>query len=291
MQGEVRRLLELAERADSEAPEQQEELDIPAELQRRQQRLAAIVEAKAKIEERAQERHAGEQAEYEAEAEAAPGATRGSRPARSPRGRPPQEPEAGPKDKDQVNFTDEQSRIMPGAGGEFVQGYNAQAMVEQDSHLVVGNHVSQATNDKQEVAPALNELEKVEQELGTPQVLVADAGYHSKENVERCEAQGIEPYIAGNREAHNQPLEERMQAPPECPADADAVTAMKHRLQTAAGKAIYRKRKSTVETVFGVIKEVLGFRRFHLRGLRGARGEWNLVCTAWNLKRMYVLAG
>ena len=289
LQGEVRRLLELAERADSEAPEQQEELDIPAELQRRQERLAAIQEAKAKIEERAQERHAGEQAEYEQklkqrqEREAATG--------KKPRGRPPQEPEAGPKDKDQVNFTDEQSRIMPGAGGEFVQGYNAQAMVEQDSHLVVGNHVSQATNDKQEVAPALNELEKVEQELGTPQVLVADAGYHSKENVERCEAQGIEPYIAGNREAHNQPLEQRMQAPPECPADADAVTAMKHRLQTAAGKAIYRKRKSTVETVFGVIKEVLGFRRFHLRGLRGARGEWNLVCTAWNLKRMYVLAG
>ena len=192
-----------------------------------------------------------------------------------------------------MNFTDEQSRIMPAAGGEFVQGYNAQAMVEQDSHLVVGNHVSQATNDKQEVEPALNELEKVAEELGKPQALVADAGYHSKDNVERCEEQGIEAYIAGSREAHNQPLEERLQAPPECPADADAdaVTAMKHRLQTAAGKAIYSKRKSTVETVFGVIKEVLGFRRFHLRGLRGARGEWNLVCTAWNLKRMYVLAG
>ena len=292
LHGEVQRLLELAERADSEAPEQQQqqvELDIPAELQRRQERLAAIQEAKAKIEERAQERHAAEQAEYEAKRERRE--QHEAQTGKKPGGRAPQEPQAGPKDKDQVNFTDEQSRIMPAAGGEFVQGYNAQAMVEQDSHLVVGNHVSQATNDKQEVAPALNELEKVEQELGTPQVLVADAGYHSKENVERCEAQGIEPYIAGNREAHNQPLEERMQAPPECPADADAVTAMKHRLQTAAGKAIYRKRKSTVETVFGVIKEVLGFRRFHLRGLRGARGEWNLVCTAWNLKRMYVLAG
>ena len=190
-----------------------------------------------------------------------------------------------------MNFTDEESRIMPGANGEFIQGFNAQAMVEQDSHMVVGNHVSQAANDKQEVEPALNELDKVADELGKPEALVTDAGYHSKDNVERCVEQDIEPYIAGNRERHNRPLEDRLNAPPECPADADAVTAMKHRLQTAEGKAIYSKRKSTVETVFGVIKEVLGFRRFHLRGLRGAEGEWSLVCTAWNLKRMYALAG
>ena len=206
-------------------------------------------------------------------------------------GRPPKEPEAGPKDKDQVNFTDEESRIMPGAKGDFIQGYNAQAVVEQDSHIVVAAHVSQAANDKQEMEPALNELKKVEEELGKPEVLVADAGYHSKENVERCVEQDIEPYIAGSREHHNQPLEDRLDAPPECPADADAVTAMQHRLQTAEGKAIYSKRKATVETVFGVIKEVLGFRRFHLRGLRGAEGEWSLVCTAWNLKRLYALAG
>ena len=246
-------------------------------------------EAQEKIKERAQERHAAERAEYEAklkrrqEREAATG--------KKPGGKPPQEPEAGPKDKDQVNFTDEESRIMPGANGEFIQGFNAQAVVEHDSHMVVGNHVSQAANDKQEVAPALNELGKVADELGKPEALVADAGYHSKENVDRCVEQDIEPYIAGSRERHNQPLEDRLTAPPECPADADAVTAMKHRLQTAEGKAIYSKRKSTVETVFGVIKEVLGFRRFHLRGLRGAEGEWSLVCTAWNLKRMYALAG
>ena len=113
---------------------------------------------------------------------------------------------------------------------------------------------------------------------------MADGGYHSKENVERCVEQDIEPYIAGSRERHNQALEDRLNAVPECPADADAVTAMKHRLQTAEGKAIYSKRKATVE-----IKEVLGFRCFHLRGLRGAEGEWSLVCTAWNLKRLYAL--
>ena len=259
LEGEVQRLLELAQRADQEGEQAPQELDIPEELQRREERLAAIREAKEKIKERAQERHAAEQAEYEAklkrrqEREAATGKKLG--------GRPPNKPKAGPKEKDQVNFTDEESRIMPGADGEFIQGYNAQAVVEQDSHMVVAKHVSQATNDKQEMEPALNELDKVADELGKPEVLVADAGYHSKENVERCVEQDIEAYIAGSRERHNQPLEERLKVPPECPADADAVTAMKQRLQTAEGKAIYSKRKSTVETVFGVIKEVLGAAR------------------------------
>ena len=290
---EVQQLLKLAEAADQAGPQdgeqRQQELDIPEELERREQRLAAIQEAKEKIKERAQERHERERADYEEkmkrrqEREAATGKKMG--------GRPPKEPEAGPKEKDQVNFTDEESRIMPGAGGEFVQGYNVQAGVDHESHMVVGQHVSQATNDKQEVEPALNELGKVEDTLGKPEALVADAGYHSKENVEKCVEQGIDPYIAGSRERHNQPLEERMKAPSPCPADADAVTAMQHRMQTAEGKAIYGKRKATVETVFGVIKEVLGFRRFHLRGLRGAEGEWSLVCTAWNLKRLHVLVG
>ena len=240
LEGEVQRLLELAQRADQEGEQAPQELDIPEELQRREERLAAIREAKEKIKERAQERHAAEQAEYEAklkrrqEREAATGKKLG--------GRPPNKPKAGPKEKDQVNFTDEESRIMPGADGEFIQGYNAQAVVEQDSHMVVAKHVSQATNDKQEMEPALNELDKVADELGKPEVLVADAGYHSKENVERCVEQDIEAYIAGSRERHNQPLEERLKVPPECPADADAVTAMKQRLQTAEGKAIYSKR-------------------------------------------------
>ena len=290
LQGEVQKLLQMAEAADQdEKREEQQELDIPEELERRKQRLAAIREAQEKIKERAQERHAGERAEYEEklerrqEREAATGKKMG--------GRPPQEPEAGPKEKDQVNFTDEESRIMPGANGEFVQGYNVQAAVDHDSHLVVGQHVSQATNDKQEVEPALAELGKLEDTLGKPEALVADAGYHSKENVEKCVEQGVEPYIAGSRERHNKPLEERLKTVPACPADADAVTAMQHRMQTVEGKAIYGKRKATVETVFGVIKEVLGFRRFHLRGLRGAAGEWSLVCTAWNLKRLHVLVG
>ena len=196
--GEVQTLLELAElaeRADQEGEQEQQELDIPAELERREERLAAIREAKEKIEARAQERDEAERAEYEAKLKRRQ--ERAEATGKKVGGRPPKEPEAGPREKDQVNLTDEESRIIPGANGEFIQGYNAQAVVEQDSHLVVGKHVSQAANDKQEVEPALNELDKVAEELGKPEALVADAGYHSKENVERCVEQGIEPVYCG----------------------------------------------------------------------------------------------
>ena len=126
---------------------------------------------------------------------------------------------------------------------------------------------------------------------GNPHILralLADAGYFSDENVKRCEAEGIEPYIASGRERHHRPLAERLAPVPECPAQADGVAAMGHRMKTPEGRALYAKRKSTVETVFGVIKEVMGFRRFHLRGLEAVQGEWALVCMAWNLKRMHV---
>jgi transposase len=205
-------------------------------------------------------------------------------------GREPKPPEAGPRDKDQVNFTDEESRIMPSSEG-FVQGYNAQAAVDIDSHLIVQNHITQQSNDKQEVEPTLKGLKQAEAHLGKAEGLLADAGYFSADNVKQCEAAKVTPYISDHRERHNLPWDERFKTPPPCPQDADAVTAMAHRLRTAEGKAIYAKRKSTVETVFGIIKEVMGFRRFHLRGLDAAQGEWNLVCMAWNLKRMHALAG
>ena len=157
--------------------------------------MAAIREAQEKIEERAQERDEAERAEYEAKLKRRQ--ERAEATGKKVGGRPPKEPEAGPREKDQVNLTDEESRIIPGANGEFIQGYNAQAVVEQDSHLVVGKHVSQAANDKQEVEPALNELDKVAEELGKPEALVADAATTAR-RLERCVEQGIEPYIAGS---------------------------------------------------------------------------------------------
>lgn len=282
---EVQELLKKAEQADVE---DDPEIDIPDELARREDRLEAIKAAKAEIKRRAQERFEAEQAAYEEKLKRRQ--EKEKKTGKKARGRAPKATEAGPRDKDQVNFTDEESRIMPSSEG-FVQGYNAQAAVDIDSHLIVENHLTQQPNDKQEIEPTLQQLKAVEDRLGKPEGLLADTGYFSKDNVEHCATDGITPYISDRRERHNVPWDERFKSPPPCPEDADALTAMMHRLQTPEGKAIYAKRKSTVETVFGIVKEVLGFRQFHLRGLDATRGEWNLVCMAWNLKRMYALAG
>jgi len=282
---EVQELLRRAELADAE---EEPEIDIPDELARREDRLAAIRKAKEEIERRAQERFDAEQAEYEEKLKKRK--EKEEKTGQKARGRTPKPPQADPRDKDQVNFTDEESRIMPSSEG-FVQGYNAQAAVDIGSHLIVENHLTQQPNDKQEIEPTLKHLHAAEDSLGKPDGLLADTGYFSEGNVKCCEANEITPYISDSRERHNLPWDERFKTPPPCPEDADAVTAMAHRLRTSEGKAIYAKRKSTVETVFGIIKEVLGFRQFHLRGLDSAQGEWNLVCMAWNLKRMYALAG
>jgi len=282
---EVQELLRRAERADAE---DEPEIDIPDELARREDRLAAIKKAKEEIERRAQERVVGEQAEYEGKLKKRK--EKEEKTGQKARGRMPKPPQAGPREKDQVNFTDEDSRIMPSSDG-FVQAYNAQAAVDIDTHLIIENHITQQPNDKQEIEPTLRQLIAVQDSLGKPEGLLADTGYFSEGNVKRCEANEITPYISDSRERHNMPWDERFKSPRPCPEDADAVTAMAHRLRTSEGKAIYAKRKSTVETVFGVIKEVLGFRQFHLRGLDSVQGEWNLVCMAWNLKRMYALAG
>ena len=282
LRGEVSALLERAEEADEAAPG----LDVPEELKRREDRLAVIRAAQAEIGRRARERHAEEQAEHEEKLKARREKEKAT--GRKPRGRPPQAPEAGPREKDQVNLTDGESRVMPTADG-FQQAYNAQSAVDVASHLVVTADVTDRCNDKREVAPALAALDALPAALGKPDALLADAGYFSGANVERCGAAGLTPYIAAGREAHNPALAERFASPPPCPEDADAVTRMAHRLRTPEGRKLYAKRKSTVETVFGVIKETMGFRRFHMRGLEAARGEWTLACLAWNLKRMHAL--
>ena len=284
LRGEVEELFKLAEQADTEEGAQ---VDIPEELSRRQDRLAKIRQAKAKIEQRARERFEAEQAEYEERLKRRK--EKEEETGKKPGGRPPEPPQAGPRDKDQVNLTDEESRIMPSAGG-FEQAYNAQAAVDNDSHLIVTSHVTDACNDKEQVREVLERLEAVADDIGKPQGLLADSGYHSAANVELCEQHPLTPYIAAGRQGHHPPLTERLTQPPPCPADADAATRAEHRLRTPQGKAVYGKRKATVETVFGVIKEVMGFRRFRLRGLSAVNGEWTLVSLAWNLKRMHALA-
>ena len=283
---EVEELMRLAEQADQGSLP--EDMDIPDELKRREERLLAIARAKEELKMRAQERFEREQVEYEEKL--AKREAQAKKTGKKPRGKPPKPPTAGPRGKDQVSLTDSESRIMPSAGGGFEQAYNTQAGVDVETHLIVERHVTQHTNDKQEIAPALAALEQLPAALGEVKKLLADTGYFSEANVGKCIEDGIEPFIAEKRQSHNIPLMERFSGDPEPPENATPVEAMRHRLQTQEGKKVYAKRKATVETVFGIVKEVLGFRQFLLRGLASVQGEWSLVCIGWNLKRMHALS-
>jgi hypothetical protein len=210
---------------------------------------------------------------------------------KKPSGRPPEPPEAGPGSTDQVNLTDEESRIMPMPGGGFEQCYNAQAAVVAGSLLVIASDVVQATNDKQQVAPMLGKLGALPGELGEVETLLADTGYFSEANVQACVAAAVDPLIAMGRQPHHPPLAERFAPAPPVRENPTPVEAMAHRLKTPEGRALYALRKHTPEPVFGIIKSVLGFRQFLLRGLDKVRGEWNLVTMAYNVKRLFALAG
>ena len=181
---------------------------------------------------------------------------------------------------------------MPVSDGGFEQCYNAQAGVDHNSRLIIENHLTQQTNDKQEIKPALVNFDALPDELGQIEHMVADTGYCSASNAEACELQNVIPLLACGREAHHLSPEARFADAGEAPpAKASPMERMQHRIKTTKSKNIYAKRKSTVELVFGVIKQVMGFRQFLLRGLDAVTGEWTLVCIAYNLKRLHVLVG
>lgn len=282
---EVETLLRKAEEADRE--DLLDGMSIPEELARRKERLKSIAKAKKEIQRRAAERYAKEKEIYEKKM--AKRKVKEQASGKKPRGREPKPPEPGPGKGDQVNLTDEDSRIMPTPGGSFEQAYNAQAGVDMDSMLIVENHITQQPNDKQEIKPTLENLATLPSRLGNIDALTADTGYFSEDNVKSCEQEHITPYIATERDKHNRSLKKRLSEPEPLPEDADPVTKMKHRLKTPEGKRLYAKRKSTVETVIGIIKAVIGFRQFLLRGLESVSGEWSLVCIAYNLKRLHAL--
>ncbi len=285
LKAEVAALLAQAEAADTaDIPDG---MSIPDELLRREERLQKIAEARAKIEARAKERFEREQAAHAQKLAA--GAQKTKATGKKPGGRPPAPPVEGPLPTDQVNLTDEDSRIMPVAGGGFEQCYNAQAAVAAGSLLVVVADVVQAPNDKQQIEPMLDKIAALPGELGKAETLLADTGYFSAGNVEACEAAGLEPVIAMGRQPHHRPLAERFEKTLAAPDNPTPVEAMAHRLKTPEGRTLYALRKQTPEPVFGIIKSVLGFRQFSMRGLDKARGEWSLVTTAWNLKRMFAL--
>jgi transposase len=285
LKAEVAELLAKAEAADqADVPDG---MSIPEELARREARLEQLAVARAKIEARAKERLARDEAEYaaklaarEAKAEATGG---------KPRGKPPEPPVEGPLPTDQINLTDEESRIMPVAGGGFEQCYNGQAVVAAGSLLVVAAEVVQAANDKQQLQPMLNKLAVLPGALGNVETVLADNGYFSAANVTACAAAGIEPLIAMGRQPHHPSLAERFEDTPPPPENPTPVEAMAYRLKTPDGRKLYALRKQVPEPVFGIIKSVLGFRQFLLRGLDRVQGEWSLVTMAWNMKRLFVL--
>lgn len=284
LQAEVNELFVLAETADGgQLPEGMKPQD---EIERRQRHLAQLAEAKKVLEARAQARYEAQQAEYEAKMEAR--AQKTAKTGRKPPGRPPSPPTAGPRDKDQYNFTDPESRIMKNANNSgFDQHYNTQVVVEHDSRLIVGHWLCDHPNDKQAALPTIDTLPP---ELDQPAAANLDTGYFSPDNIAGLLARGIEPYIATGRPTHHQGWRAYfLNQPDPPPAEATLKEKMAFKLGTDLGQAIYRLRKSTVEPVIGIIKEVLGFRQFSLRGLLAASGEWTLVCLAYNLKRLHTL--
>ena len=284
---EVAKLLALAEAADNEKIPNG--MNLPEEIARREDRLRAIAVARGKIEARAAERFEQENAEYRAKV--AKREAKVSETGKKPGGKAPVAPIDGARDNDQINLTDEESRIMKTAGGGFEQSYNGQIAVDMESMLIVRTDTVQATNDKQQVQPMLKQLVALPAELGAPTVLVADTGYFSAANVNACVDHPITPLIAVSREAHHPDPMTRFTEPPPLAEKATSVEKMRHDLKTKTGRAIYAKRKCTVEPVIGIVKSVLGFRQFLLRGLENVKGELNLVAMGWNIKRMFILKG
>ena len=258
---EVRELLKQAEAVDEEEDkrygrERQGE-ELPEELQRRETRIARIREAKKALEERAREKAESEKKDDQ---------------------------EAKPESKAQYNFTDPESRILKGSDA-FVQGYNTQVAVEPTLQLIVGQRVTQAANDKQQMVPL---IEVVQEQSGQkPEEVLADSGYCSEENLKYLAKRRMEGFVATEKQKHGERNEPCKRGP--LPKGASRVERMKRKLQTKVGGAVYASRKYIVEPVFGQIKQARGFRQFLLRGLEKVRGEWALVCMTHNLLKFHKL--
>ena len=226
-------------------------------MARRETRRKRIQEAKRALEERARE---------EAKSKGKP------------------EEKAQPKAKTQYNFTDPESRIMPGAEG-FVQAYNTQIAVEADFQWIVGQRVTQATNDKQQLVPIVTAIQ--EQAGQKPQEVMTDSGYCSEANLKYLEKKRIEGFIATDKESYRDRQQPGPRGP--LPQGATRVDRMRRKLQTKVGAAIYSTRKTIVEPVFGQIKQARGFRQFLLRGLEKVQGEWAMICLTHNILKLHRL--
>jgi hypothetical protein len=258
--------------------------ELPEELARRERRLEKIREAKAALEQEAREEAESKKAEVEAQLQER--AKQERERGRKLGGRPPQAPDpeqAKPEPRAQRNFTDPDSRIMKdGATKEFVQAYNAQAVVDGEAQVIVVASVTQEANDKKQLVPMLKE---VKVQMGSPpQQATADAGYFSEPNVTDSKLQEIDLFVAPDRQKHGEKLPGATGPPP---PEASVAEQMRHKLRTPEGRAVYKLRKAVVEPVFGQIKEQRGFRRFLLRGLAKVEAEWKMICATHNLLKLF----
>jgi len=284
---EIEELTSMAEKADSTPLD--DGLTIPDEIKRREDRKSKLNEARKVIEERYEEIKQQKQAEYKEKQKKRDELRKNGK---KPRGREPEPPSDNPPDKAQFNFTDEESRIMKaGNGNHYEQAYNAQAAVDTEgSMLILGKHVTDHVNDKLELKPAVN---SVNPEVRGISYADTDSGYFSEAAIEEVEKNGIVVYSAVERQSHHRTVDDlkKKEDPPELLEEVSVKERMIHRLKTKEGKEKYKKRKETVEPVFGIIKSVLGFRQFLLRGLEKVNLEWDLVTLAYNFKRLYKLTG
>lgn len=283
LQRDIEGLIEQAEQKDREEEEDEERL--PEQIARREKLLAKMETARARLEQQARQRAESEKDDYEKKL-----AAREQREGRS-KGPKPKPPEDTPHGRQQTNLTDGDSGLMRKSKREsYTQSYNAQTAVDADgSQLILGHHVSCSASDANELEPA---LASIPGGIGKVRRALADSGYVNAEAIERVEEAGVEVYASVGREDGNYertydyrpgPLRNK---PPRKVTD-ERLLAMQAKLATEEGRKIYRKRQETVEPVFGIIKSVMGFRQFLLRGHEKVKTEWSLVCLAYNVKRLW----
>lgn len=286
---DIAALMERAEHTDdAESRGDGDGETLPKEIARREKLREKLAAARAHLETRAQAKAQVEMAEYQRKL-----ASRAAHQGRGP-GSPPKPPRQTPEAKDQVNLTDADSKLMrKSQRSAYTQSYNAQAVVDAEgSQLIVGRHVSTCANDANELIPALETVPT--EEVGLVKAALVDSGYVNVDAIDQVQHDGIEVYASVGREDQQSPRRYDFRPPaltdkPPKPITHPTLVSMKAKLQTDEGRSLYAKRKQTVEPVFGIIKHVLGFRQFLLRGLANVRGEWSLICLAYNVKRLWNL--
>ena len=285
LQEDIEELLQKAEEADEE--EEDDGQSLPEEISRRQKLLQKMQKAQCDLEEKARRRAEREQEAYQekmAKWEERPKGRKGSK---------PKPPKQTPEPDDQVNMTDPDSNIMrKNVRKEYRQSYNGQAAVDADgSQMVVATGVSSSSSDRDQLVPT---VEEVSENVEKPEAVLADTGYCKVEALKKLQEEGIETYVSVGAEQNH--TERTYEFRPQGKKGSSkritdpVLLDMKEKLESEAGRRMYAKRKQTVEPVFGIIKNVMGFRQFLLRGLEKVRSEWRLVCLAYNVKRLFSLA-